>query len=162
MKYIIILSLILQGCGGGSGTAETQAKPTYVGDSLCARDGSPAKILGWLQDCQGGRKLIEVNELPKGKVYLGLGTNDNYRGVDILLFEHHLISLLDSATESVTCVLPTINKYDSTQYRDVLIRLCDDFIDPHDSGVYGLLDGVHMTEQENYNLAQSLLNHYEL
>ena len=167
LRYVALFWLVfmtLAGCdsGGRGGQAMQQTaepSPTYVGDSLCAGKGSPARQLDMSLSCYPGAKLMDAEGLPPGRIFLGLGTNDAGSEVNIYLFEMHLIALLDTATGRVTCILPSVANYDTTAYRDALKRNCDDYIDPFEYGVVGMRDGVHWDAAENYIMTNVLASY---
>tara|TARA_R110000851_G_C12825032_1_gene540018 strand:+ start:61 stop:564 length:504 start_codon:yes stop_codon:yes gene_type:complete len=157
MKYIIILSLILQGCGGGGSQSSEHCKAVYYGDSIGEQLSRADNAPDFIYKVLGGRKIIDllINEKPTKKhhlsidyshckIYIALGTN-KAEGDEL-----HLLQLLEGYRNKITCVLPMTLYSVEPPIREVMIRECINIIDPIASGVYPLKgDGVHLGDGDN-------------
>lgn len=170
MKYILIIALLLTGCGGGGGnepaTSETviqteqpaiETAPLtsiWYGDSRCLWN----KYLE-SKDCVGGRKLIHLEAINPDydRIIIHLGYNDLWGRFDSELFGAHLEHLITGIEDKVWCVLPKWYEKYPTHYVDELraqiLRVCKHTVDPLIQPLTE--DGVHYTN-ENYLQIQGL------
>jgi len=130
-----------------------------IGDSNCtpvqmAFGELPWVIAGIAGDCKRGRKLINVRSLPnKTVIFLALGVNDAWKGVDPTVYGEHLTMLLGTTNADVYCVLPVV-KEDRTavrvdDHRQEMLNRCTNVIDPYELGVtVNRRDGIHWDVQD--------------
>lgn len=145
----------------------------YVSDSRCAevwdtgtkynelyddeaKQRTAQNEVGIVSFCKKRRKLMDINELPKGyrMLFLDLGTNDVIGGVPVDTFKQHYYNLIsNSDAEIIYCVLPNyvILGRNAEPYRDAIRELCGDMVvDPRDYGVlYRAKDTVHMIDKDH-------------
>lgn len=135
----------------------------YIGDSLCSQIHSDpyhtgkhfVDIASVGANCQGGRKLMEIEAIPSRcrVAFMAHVTNDVGR-TDLAEFTAHYQHLLDTFQgERIYCVLPQeglIRGIDSTPYADAIKSICANTIQPSECGVqYRAPDGRHWTKEDH-------------
>ena len=170
MNKIGILIMVLLGCGCTSGCVPYI--PTkydyaiYIGDSDCDPDFdrehlSGAELAGIPTDCFRGDRIIDYgDQLPdKNPIFLALGKND--RSTPIEEYTAKLQTLLDSTSNDVYCVLPSIPNSSLDEIRAAMTATCTNIIDTADY-ITEFTDGVHYGDQSKFGVyLESLVMGYQ-
>jgi len=116
-----------------------------------------ASMLNLSRNCQAGRQVHTVDQLPVGfhTVIFALGTNESKRNFDVDAYKANIERLLNDVTS--VCILPYVEGESFTEpYRNAMREVCDHTIAPEDVGAEVIEDGVHYTEQGHANLATAV------
>ena len=175
MKYILILTLLLTGCSGGSsGSKSTPDKNTpienilVIGDSLACTtyEGSELTMRGWpvIMDeqtsykvtryCKFGLAATDLTQVDielivynhdPDYVLISLGAGDAWNNVPNPKFKQHYKSLIDAIDRPYSCILPPYTE--SHIQADIAIKrgIIDDMCDSIDSAPSDAVDGLHYT-----------------
>jgi len=169
MKRILLIALLLQGCIVEDYDYKViHPDIIYVGDSLClkvfdtdtgikdiyekeAYKKTAQAMLGIVSNCVPGRKIIDLQSLPKGykTTILALGSND-VGHTEINVFAEKYSNLVyNSDSEVLYCVLPAkkVLGKSSEEYREVIRGICANVIEPEQYGIkFRAKDTAHMNE----------------